>query len=341
MKPFVSRDVLSGEPFGKGRPHVVLLGAGASRAAFPNGDRNGRQLPLMNELPNILGRIWIDLISKATPSGSTFESQFSWLVNSARYTLQLVEIESAIENYFYSLEIPDTPTLYDLLILGLREKDIIATFNWDPLLLQAHVRNRSCAKLPDIRFLHGCLGYATCLNHDVLGSSGEICPKCGSELVQSKLFYPSDCKDYTKDQIVSRDWQITVEALRSAFHLTIFGYSGPESDFKARELLLDGWGSRPNRNYSHVEIIDIASPSELSKNWKSFIPFNHDMIIDNFEESTISKWPRRTEEFKESASLYGQVCEQIGPGRFDTLAQLQNWIHSIAKKEYHQKTGHT
>ena len=29
------------------RPHVVILGAGASLAACPNGDRNGKQLPLM------------------------------------------------------------------------------------------------------------------------------------------------------------------------------------------------------------------------------------------------------------------------------------------------------
>ena len=31
-----------------GRPHVVILGAGASYAAFPNGDMHGRKLPLMN-----------------------------------------------------------------------------------------------------------------------------------------------------------------------------------------------------------------------------------------------------------------------------------------------------
>ena len=30
-----------------GRPHVVILGAGASLAAFPNGDANGIRLPLM------------------------------------------------------------------------------------------------------------------------------------------------------------------------------------------------------------------------------------------------------------------------------------------------------
>jgi hypothetical protein len=29
------------------RPHVVLLGAGASRAAFPRGERNGKHLRVM------------------------------------------------------------------------------------------------------------------------------------------------------------------------------------------------------------------------------------------------------------------------------------------------------
>ena len=33
-----------------GRPHVVILGAGASVAAFPDGDKNGRKLPVMNDL---------------------------------------------------------------------------------------------------------------------------------------------------------------------------------------------------------------------------------------------------------------------------------------------------
>jgi hypothetical protein len=38
-----------------GRPHLVILGAGASLAAFPNGDRYGRQLPLMHDLISKLG----------------------------------------------------------------------------------------------------------------------------------------------------------------------------------------------------------------------------------------------------------------------------------------------
>ena len=33
----------------KGYRHVVILGAGASKASFPDGDSNGYKLPLMND----------------------------------------------------------------------------------------------------------------------------------------------------------------------------------------------------------------------------------------------------------------------------------------------------
>ncbi|HBD7216142.1 TPA: hypothetical protein K1Y51_003301 [Legionella pneumophila] len=36
------------------KPHVVLLGAGASLAALPNGDANKKQLPLMNNLVEVI-----------------------------------------------------------------------------------------------------------------------------------------------------------------------------------------------------------------------------------------------------------------------------------------------
>ena len=37
------------------RPHVVLLGAGASLDAFPEGDELGRRLPLMHNLVDLVG----------------------------------------------------------------------------------------------------------------------------------------------------------------------------------------------------------------------------------------------------------------------------------------------
>jgi hypothetical protein len=37
------------------RPHVVILGAGASVASCPAGDKNGRRLPTMDNFVNLLG----------------------------------------------------------------------------------------------------------------------------------------------------------------------------------------------------------------------------------------------------------------------------------------------
>ncbi|MBC8348881.1 MAG: hypothetical protein O3A82_02200 [Verrucomicrobia bacterium] len=50
-----TREHLVGKPFAPPKPHVVLLGAGASMASFPEGDRNGNILPGMNDLPTIVG----------------------------------------------------------------------------------------------------------------------------------------------------------------------------------------------------------------------------------------------------------------------------------------------
>jgi len=39
----------------KQRPHIVILDAGASLAALPHGDRNGRKLPVMDNFMETLG----------------------------------------------------------------------------------------------------------------------------------------------------------------------------------------------------------------------------------------------------------------------------------------------
>ena len=61
----MTKEQLRSKPFATRQPHVVLLGAGASKAAMPNGDKNGRAIPLMDELPKILGNDWKQLIDEA------------------------------------------------------------------------------------------------------------------------------------------------------------------------------------------------------------------------------------------------------------------------------------
>ena len=75
------------------------------------------------------------------------------------------EIEKRIDAYFSSLRIPREATKYDFLLLSLREKDAIFTFNWDPFLFDAYKRNAHIASLPEIFFLHGNVRIGICPNH--------------------------------------------------------------------------------------------------------------------------------------------------------------------------------
>ncbi|MEK6641177.1 MAG: hypothetical protein AABZ17_10970 [Nitrospirota bacterium] len=333
MNEILTKEKLKGPPFANPLPHIVILGAGASKAAFCGGDRNRKPIPLMNGLPDVLGRPWRDLVNDSNPLDEGFEAQFSWIHSQTAYSNDLLQIEKLIVEYFEALELPDHPTIYDYIVLGLRPKDVVATFNWDPLLFLAHKRNKSVAGLPDIRFLHGCVGFATCPDHYVLGCPSERCPECRKPLTRSKLFFPEKNKDYTTDALVYRDWEVVTEKLKRAFHLTIFGYSGPKTDYKARQLLHDGWTQTPMQNFSHVEIIDIRSEDELTRCWKEFIPFSHYMLIPDFWCSTIAKWPRRTAEYKLSASLEGTVADVLGPFHTKSLHELQDWYSDLAMEE--------
>ena len=74
------------------------------------------------------------------------------------------ELDSSIRRHMSEYQLPDEQNIYDFLVLGLTSKDLIATFNWDPFLVQAMQRasrfvNRD--SLPQVAFLHGnvVIGY--------------------------------------------------------------------------------------------------------------------------------------------------------------------------------------
>ena len=124
------------------KPHVVVLGAGASKAAFLNGDASGNQLPVMNDLVKKIGLNSLLKNSGIDPT-ENFETIYSRLTDNDIK----VQIEEQIANYFSKLELPKTVTIYDQLLLSLREKDSIFTFNWDPFLFDAYQRNRDFASM--------------------------------------------------------------------------------------------------------------------------------------------------------------------------------------------------
>lgn len=145
----------------KEMPHLVILGAGASLASFPNGDKHGRKLPLMNSLVEKLD-LYNHIPDKFEGLITDFEKLYSNISNDDSLLSVKKIIDKKVYEYFYEMNIPNKPTLYDYLILSLRKKDLIATFNWDPLLLKTMRRHSKIVNLPNVAFLHGNVAVGVC-----------------------------------------------------------------------------------------------------------------------------------------------------------------------------------
>lgn len=316
------------------RPHVVLLGAGASKAAFPAGDAAGLALPVMDELIDVVG-----LQSLVKKSGiereeeMNFEAIYSRLASDPKYEKLVMEIEERIDRYFSNLSLPGTATIYDQLLLSLRSKDAVFTFNWDPFLFDAYERNSGVVSLPKIFFLHGNVRVGACLEHDTWGARKERCPECCQQFVDVPLLFPIEQKDYSKDSYIRQNWDIAKELFRDAFTLTIFGYGAPESDKDAVELLRLAWIDQSDRTVEHVEIIDIVDESILHKRWSPFTPTHHYQILSTFEKSRLARWPRRSCESLLYPMTQGIPCEDFPLPTTDSLSTLQTFSAGIAQYE--------
>lgn len=170
----------------KRRPHVVILGAGASCAAIPNGDKYGKKISAMSGfikklgLSNILSKVDIHT------SSDNLEDIYMELDERSKVESDCKEVKEKLEtmiwDYMSSFQLPDEPTIYDFLIMSLTSKDLIATFNWDPFLVQAIARNVQFTKnIPQFAFLHGNVAVGFCEKDNVIGNVGTLC-KCGTPL---------------------------------------------------------------------------------------------------------------------------------------------------------------
>ncbi|MCH3964530.1 MAG: hypothetical protein LKE46_09665 [Clostridium sp.] len=282
----------------KRRPHVVLLGAGASCAAIPNGDRNGKKISAMSGfieklgLSGILGKVAIHTNS------DNLEDIYMELDERCKIEPNCMEVkqelEKVIREYMSDYKLPSNPTVYDYLIMGLTSKDLIATFNWDPLLIQAYARAMAyTTNLPQLAFLHGNVAVGYCFEDNVMGNVGIPC-RCGEPLAPTKLLFPIKNKDYASDTAISKSWKSLSNALEVAYMVTIFGYSAPKSDVEAIEMLKKAWGAVKDRNFEEIEIVDLRNENEVIESWDDFIHTHHYSYHSNFFTTTIGRCPRRS-----------------------------------------------
>lgn len=315
------------------RPHVVLVGAGASRAAFPSGDANGKPLPLMTDFLEIVPVK--DLLERhgVATAGRNFEDLYSRLHDNPQHAELLKQLEGTVLDYFSSLQLPETPTIYDQLVLSLRPKDVIATFNWDPFLIQAVQRNRNIIKGPLLLFLHGNVLEGFCVAHKTYGLIGNACRQCSQPLQRVPLLFPIGKKDYNSEPAIKLAWDALHAAFEDAFMVTVFGYGAPQSDVEAIALLKKAWGDKNDRSMEEFEIIDIRKEDDLRDSWDAFIHSHHYQTYSAFADSWIANHPRRTGEAYIHQFLDALFIDNNPVPRCKTLRDLQDWYTPLLKRE--------
>jgi len=106
--------------------------------------------------------------------------------------------------------------------------------------------------------------------------------------------YPIKQKDYSKDEFLRINWGMLQSFLSKAYMLTIFGYSAPQNDLDAVQLMKGAWGNNNLRDIDQLEIIDIVGKDQLIETWKGFIHAYHYDITDDFYQSSLGLFPRRS-----------------------------------------------
>jgi hypothetical protein len=281
-----------GNPKSK-RHHVAILRAGASLAAFQNGDRNGQKLPIIKNFVDVVGLTDLLSANGINPPYDDFEGIYSDIaVNKNKSQLQN-EIEKRVYNYFAALTLPDSPILYDHLVLSLRQKDVIAMFNWDPFLWNAAARNRHFSEPPSLLFLHGNVAIGHCAVCKFVFPRVQNCPHCNRPLVASPLLYAVKQKNYQSEPTIAGHWRTLASALKSAWTVTFFGYGAPKTDVETIDLLKNAWAKSEERIVEET-VIDIRPEDDLIVTWNPFIHSHHYGIHKSFYDSNIVKHPRRS-----------------------------------------------
>lgn len=327
--------------------HVVILGAGASIAAtIRDPEKHGLELPSMNNLPDVVGLH--DCLSHFPQEliEDNFEATYSNIAEHEPDSPYLEIMNRLIYSYFDSMLLPQKPTIYDYLVMSLRDKDIIATFNWDPFLYQAWRRNWHHGSSPKLLFLHGnvAVGYNKELNRTGMAGMHSKDGKIYYE--PTKLLYPVKHKDYTSDPYIRNVWNVLRKCLDkctcNTHNVTIFGYSAPVSDIEAMGLMRKAWGDVKDRNLEQFEIIDVRSETEVAYSWREFIHTHHYDYRTSFFDSSLALYPRRTDEaffcrYLPSTPEEAFVEPNPVPQNFRSFEEMWNWYQPLIDREQNKK----
>ena len=292
------------------RPHAVIIGAGATIDSIPNGDKYGKKSAVMNGFIKKLKLESLFEKVKIHTNSDNLEDIYSELDKRGKECADIKKkLEDTIWQYFHEMKLPDEPTKYDLLVLSLTRKDCIASFNWDPLLLEAYNRAKKITdNRPELLFLHGNVLAGYCEHCKRNGPTVRNCDGCNKPFTPSPLLYPVSKKSYEDNIFIKDQWHQFENYLSRAALLTIYGYSAPKTDKAAIRVLKQAFTKiKGVHTFDYIEIIDKVgcNHDEIAEKWKSFfkqVNYHYD-ILDSIFSSMIAKYPRRSVEFYYHSNL--------------------------------------
>lgn len=312
------------------RPHVVVLGAGASYATTPDGEKSGRRLPLMKDLADALELQFLLDKKKYAAAVNGFEVFFEELMQSGNPSL-VNEIERRTYELFDSYKISDSVTIYDRLVLSLRAKDTIVSFNWDPLLPYAYRRNGFLRTLPSLWFLHGNVKAGACEKDNLVGWTDDRCRICHQPLKPVPLLYPISHKDYDSHPVLAESWRHFEDELTNAYFLTVFGYSAPMTDEVARERFIGSLRRNTMADVLQLEIVDPNAKQLLKARYSGITDNLHASCLDQISQSWLSMHPRLTCEALFQATMMMEPIRPYEMPKTKNLYELQEWYAQFSE----------
>lgn len=268
------------------------------------------------------------------PAGN-FEKIYSELYAGGD-TATIKVLDEATREYFDKVELPERVTVYDYMLLAMRPKDMIVSFNWDPLLPQAYRRWRHLGPvLPEIVFPHGNVDLAV----DVVGKRSRFAcdvPSADTSFSPCRLLYPVEKKNYNDDRFIADQWARATDRLGDAYYVTAYGYSAPKTDVEARQLLLNAWTNNPTFSLGQFDVVDIREKEDLAASWSEFILRTHGGYSKDVMHTFPMRYPRRTCEAFAFMTLQSQPWSEAAYPSFRDLDDLERWVVPLIEEE---KTG--
>ncbi len=120
--------------------------------------------------------------------------------------------------------------------------------------------------------------------------------------------------------------------------MTIFGYSAPQSDTEAINIMKSAWKQVGQREMEQIEVIDRKPEEVILKSWQDFTYGGHTDYSDNYFGSILAHNPRRTSESYFSHYLPMTISEAFRksnpvPHDFKTLKELWKWHEPLIEAE--------